>query len=117
MLVSMRSQLGWTVLIAVWGMAFAGIIWKFLFLGRLEVIATILYLLMGWIGGIIFIQDIGNIPPLGVGMLIMGGVTYTLGVIFYSWEKLPYNHTIWHLFVLGGSICHYFAVVTLVPVL
>lgn len=116
MLVSMRSPLGWMVLIAVWGMALAGIIWKIFFLGRLEVITTILYLLMGWMGGIIFIRDIGNIPPLGVGMLVAGGVTYTLGVIFYAWEKLPYNHTIWHLFVLGGSICHYFAVVTLVSV-
>ena len=114
LLIGVRGVLGWTLLAIVWAMAVAGIIWKIFFLGRLEVLATIMYIFMGWIGVIAFRQLLINIPPHGVTMLFAGGIVYTLGVIFYAWEKLPYNHAIWHLFVLGGSICHFFAMVTLV---
>ncbi|UCC53952.1 MAG: hemolysin III family protein, partial [Anaerolineaceae bacterium] len=62
-----------------------------------------------------FRQILVNLPPAGVTMLFAGGIVYTVGELFYAWEKLPYNHAIWHLFVLGGSICHIFAMVTLVP--
>ena len=114
MLISVRGTMGWTLLAIVWAMAVTGIVWKIFFLGRFEVMATIMYILMGWMGVIAFRQMLVNIPPLGVTMLFAGGIVYTLGVIFYAWEKLPYNHAIWHLFVLGGSICHFFAMVTLV---
>ena len=114
MLIAVRGAMGWTLLAIVWAMALTGIIWKIFFIGRLEVIATIMYIFMGWLGVIAFRQMLVNIPPLGVTMLFAGGIVYTLGVIFYAWEKLPYNHAIWHLFVLGGSICHFFAMVTLV---
>jgi hemolysin III len=114
LLIGVRGTMGWTLLAIVWTMAVAGIIWKIFFLGRLEVLATIMYIFMGWMGVIAFRQLLVNIPPVGVTMLFAGGIVYTLGVIFYAWEKLPYNHAIWHLFVLGGSICHFFAMVTLV---
>jgi hemolysin III len=114
LVIAVRDTMGWTLLAVVWAMAAAGIIWKIFFLGRFEVMATIMYVLMGWMGVIAFRQMLVNVPPLGVTMLFAGGIIYTLGVIFYAWEKLPYNHAVWHLFVLGGSICHFFAVVTLI---
>lgn len=115
LLVSLReTSIGLTFFILVWGMAAAGIVWKMFFLGKLEVIATILYVLMGWMCLLVYKQMVAAIPTPGLIMLITGGVVYTLGVIFYAWEKLPYNHAIWHLFVLGGSICHFFAIVTLI---
>ncbi|MCA9875253.1 MAG: hemolysin III family protein [Anaerolineales bacterium] len=114
LLVSLRgTAVGWTFFILVWGMAVAGIAWKMFFLGRLEVIATIIYVLMGWMCVLVFKQMMAAIPTAGLVMLVTGGVVYTLGVIFYAWEKLPYNHAIWHLFVLGGSICHFVAIITL----
>ncbi len=113
LLLSVRGTLGWSLLAIIWVMALAGIIWKIFFLGRFEVMATIMYIFMGWMGVLAFRQMLTNIPPLGVMMLIAGGLIYTFGVIFYAWENLPYNHAIWHIFVLAGSICHFFAVTTL----
>lgn len=113
LLIAVRDALGWILLAVVWTMAVVGIIWKIFFLGRFEVMATLMYIFMGWMGVIAFRQMLVNVPQLGVRMLFAGGIVYTLGVIFYAWEKLPYNHAIWHLFVLGGSICHFFAVATL----
>jgi len=115
LLVSLRGSIGWTFFALVWGMAAAGILWKMFFLGKLEVLATIIYILMGWMCVFAFKDMLAYVPPLGITMLVTGGVVYTLGVIFYAWEKLPYNHAIWHLFVLGGSICHYAAITTLIP--
>jgi len=116
LLIAVRDTMGWTLLAIVWAMAIVGIIWKIFFLGRFEVMATIMYVLMGWMGVIAFRQMLVNVPHFGVIMLFAGGIVYTLGVGFYAWEKLPYNHAIWHLFVLGGSICHFVAIVTLVRV-
>lgn len=107
LLISMRGAMGWTLLTIVWTMAVAGILWKIFFLGRFEVLSTIMYIAMGWMGVLAFRQLLVNVPPLGVTMLFAGGIIYTAGVIFYAWEKLPYNHAIWHVFVLGGSICHF----------
>ena len=116
LMISMRQTMGWTLLAIVWTLAVLGILWKIFFLGRFEVLATIMYVAMGWMGVIAFRQLLVNVPAAGVTMLFAGGIIYTTGVLFYAWEKLPYNHAIWHLFVLGGSICHYFAIVTLIPV-
>ena len=115
LLIGVRGTMGWTLLAIVWSMAVAGILWKIFFIGRFEVLATIMYVFMGWMGVIAFRQLLVNVPPTGVTMLFAGGIVYTIGVLFYAWEKLPYNHAIWHLFVLGGSICHFFAVTTLIP--
>ncbi len=109
-LVSMRGPWGWTLFCVVWAMALLGIAFKVFFIGRYEVWATAAYVAMGWLVVIAFKQMLITVPPGGVFWLMMGGVTYTAGVLFYAWQKLPYNHAIWHLFVLGGSICHFFAV-------
>ncbi len=110
LLVSMRGAWGWSLLGAVWGLALLGVAFKVIFIGRYEVLATAAYVLMGWMVVIAFKEMLVRVPPGGIALLIAGGLTYTFGVIFYAWEKLPFNHAIWHLFVLGGSICHFFAV-------
>ncbi len=115
LLISIQGTLGWTVLAIVWALAIIGVMWKIFFIGRFEVIATLAYVLMGWMCVFLFKEMLMKVPPTGVVMLLVGGLVYTAGVIFYAWEKLPYNHAIWHLFVLGGSICHYFAIMTLLP--
>jgi hemolysin III len=115
LLVSMRGVWGWTMFGVVWGLALLGVAFKVFFIGRYEVLATAAYVLMGWLCVIAFKEMLVKIPPGGMTFLIIGGVVYTAGVIFYAWEKLPYNHAIWHLFVLGGSTCHFFAVMNLLP--
>jgi hemolysin III len=115
LLVSMRGVWGWTMFGVVWGLALLGVTFKVFFIGRYEVLATAAYVLMGWLCVIAFKEMLVKIPPGGMTFLIIGGVVYTVGVIFYAWHKLPYNHAIWHLFVMGGSICHFFAVMNLLP--
>jgi hemolysin III len=85
-------------------------LFKVWFIGRFEVVATIGYVLMGWLGILAFKPLFAGLGTGGMIWLLMGGVAYTLGVLFYAWQKLPYNHAIWHLFVLGGSACHFCAV-------
>jgi hemolysin III len=115
LLVSMRGVWGWTMFGVVWGLALIGVVFKVFFIGRYEVMATAAYVLMGWLCVIAFKEMLVKVPAGGVTFLIIGGVVYTAGVIFYAWHKLPYNHAIWHLFVMGGSICHFFAVMNLLP--
>jgi len=110
MLVTMRDSWGWPLFAVVWGIAITGIVFKTFFIGRYETAATVMYVLMGWLCIIAFKEMMNTIPPAGLVWLVTGGITYTVGVLFYVWEKLPYNHAIWHLFVLGGSICHFFGV-------
>ena len=116
LLVRMRGAMGWTLLAIVWSMALAGIIWKIFFLGRLEILATIFYVLMGCLAIIGIREMLVSVPAPGLILLAIGGAVYILGIIPYAWEKLPYNHVIWHLFVLAGSLLHFFAIVTLVEV-
>lgn len=113
LLISLRGTIGVPLLVVIWIMALIGVLWKIFFTGRYEVIATIVYVLMGWMSLLAYRQMAANIPPLGLILLIAGGIVYTLGVLFYALEKVPYNHAVWHLFVLGGSACHFAAVVTL----
>lgn len=109
-LVSMRGPWGWSLFGVVWGLALLGIAFKTVFIGKYEKLATAAYVLMGWLVVIAFKEMLVVVPPGGIVWLVIGGVVYTLGVLFYAWEKLPYNHAIWHLFVLGGSVCHFFAI-------
>ncbi|MDX1545836.1 MAG: hemolysin III family protein [Rhodothermales bacterium] len=101
--------LAWTVLCLVWGIALAGTVFKLFFTGRFERLSVALYLAMGWL----LVPFAGPLltaaPPGCVLLLAAGGLCYTGGVIFFAWNTLRYNHAIWHLFVLGGSVCHYLA--------
>lgn len=110
LLVNLRGPFGWTMLGIVWGMAVLGVVLKVFFIGRHDVLETAVYIIMGWMALFAYKQMAAGISPGGMAWILGGGVVYTLGVIFYAWNKLPYNHAIWHLFVLGGSVCHYLAI-------
>jgi hemolysin III len=98
------------LLALVWAMAAAGIVVKLRWMGRFPVLAPLFYLAMGWTGVFALRPLLASVGPDVVGWLVAGGVTYTLGVAFYAWKRLPFNHTVWHLFVLGGSVCHFVAI-------
>ena len=109
-LVPLHGVLGWTVFGVVWGLAMIGIVLKIFFAGRFNIISTLCYLGMGWFIVFAIKPLIATVPALGMTWLLVGGLFYTLGSIFYLWKKIPYNHAIWHLFVLAGSISHFIAV-------
>lgn len=110
LLLSLRGVWRWTFLIVIWGLALVGIGFKLLSVHRFQPLTTLSYLFMGWLSVIAVRELVDTIPAFGVAMLAIGGVVYSAGLIFYAWHKLPYNHTIWHLFVLAGSICHYLVI-------
>lgn len=110
LLVNLRGGWGWSLLGIVWGFAMAGIVFKFLFVDHFPFLSTVIYLLMGWLAVIALKPLLAAVPASGLLWLLAGGLLYTLGVVFYAWKRLPYNHVIWHLFVLAGSTCHYVAV-------
>ena len=91
----------------VWGIAAFGLILKIFFTGKFETFSTILYLIMGWLIVFDFSKLADRMDTNGLYLLFAGGAFYTLGIIFYAIEKIPYNHVIWHVFVLAGAICHY----------
>jgi len=114
MLTVMRSALGWTILGIVWGTALVGITLKVFHFEKTHRIGLILYLVMGWLIILVFFQVVKLLPLFSLVMLFVGGFFYTAGTLFYRWDRLKYNHAIWHIFVLGGSVCHYFAVISTV---
>lgn len=109
-LVAMGGAVGWTLFIVVWTLAVAGVLFKVFHRHHGDRVSVILYLAMGWL----IIVAIGEIwASVGFGgflWLLIGGLSYSLGVIFFVWERMPYNHTVWHLFVMAGSACHFVAV-------
>jgi hemolysin III len=110
-LVLLRGNWGWTLFGLVWGLSIIGIIFKIFFVGRFKLVSTISYIFMGWLIVIASKPLFYLIPKGGIGWLVAGGLFYTTGILFYAFKKIPFNHAIWHLFVLAGSICHYFAVI------
>jgi hemolysin III len=109
-LISIRGEWGWSLFGIVWGIALFGAAFKMFFAGRFDAISTAGYILMGWLA-IIAIHPIYHAIQFdGFILLALGGLFYTFGVIFYAWEKLPFNHGIWHLFVLAGTLCHVFCI-------
>ncbi len=108
--VTLRGSWGWSILGIVWGIAVLGIVFKAFFTGRFKVFSTALYLAMGWIAVIALKPLLENLPIGGFKWIVLGGACYTFGVIFFAWRRLHYSHPIWHLFVLAGSIFHFFAV-------
>jgi len=101
---------GWALLGVVWTMAAAGIVFKSLFLGRLRKASVATYVAMGWLVVVASRQILEHVPLGALGLLLAGGVVYTLGTIFYAWKRIPFNHAIWHLMVLAAGMCHYFAI-------
>ncbi len=99
----------WTLLCLEWGIAVVGIILKLFYTGRFGIASTIAYIAMGWLV-VVGMKPLLAAAPMGsVIWLATGGLLYTGGVVFFAWSRLPFNHAIWHLFVLGGSICQFLA--------
>lgn len=109
-LVTLRGPWGWTLFGTVWGLGVVGAIMKIFTTHRLHFIGPILYIALGWIVVIAWKPLSAALPAHGLLLLFAGGVAYTAGVIFYLWDRLPYNHAIWHLFVLAGSACHFYSI-------
>jgi hemolysin III len=109
-LVTLRGSWGYSLFGTIWGLALAGIVFKLFFTGRFNKTSTAIYILMGWIAVVAIKPILESIPRGGLILLFAGGLAYTSGVIFYAMKKVPYHHAVWHLFVLGGSTCHFFAV-------
>ncbi|MDB9801238.1 hemolysin III family protein [Flavobacteriaceae bacterium] len=94
----------------VWSIALLGTFLKTFFTGRFEVVSLLLYLVMGWLIVFDFTALQQAVSPRAISLLVVGGVFYTTGILFYVWNSLKYNHVLWHLFVLAGSICHFFSI-------
>jgi len=110
MLVSLRGPLGWFIFAVEWSLAVAGVIFKSFALGRFAVASALVYLFQGWFG--IFAAGLlaHAIGWRAVIWLGVGGLAYTLGIVFFALDRLRYFHAAWHLFVLAGSVAHYFAI-------
>lgn len=110
-LITLKGAWGWALFGAVWTMAIGGVLLKTFWQGKKDHwISTAIYLLMGWLILLAFGPLVRSLAGGGIGWLLAGGLSYSLGVIFFSWHRLPFNHAIWHLFVLAGSVCHVLAV-------
>jgi hemolysin III len=110
LLVYMHNPFGNILLIILWSLTAAGIVFKIFFTGRFEIISTIIYLAMGWImvvGGHRFFE---HLPIAVLVFVIIGAALYSIGAFFYLWDKYPYTHAVWHIFVLAAALCHYVAV-------
>lgn len=110
MLVAIRGPLGWSLFGIVWGFAILGCFFKAYFVKRFLFMSTIFYILMGWMIVVAWVPLTAAIPSGGIMLLALGGIMFTLGTVFYVWRGFPYHHAIWHLFVLAGSVLHFFSV-------
>lgn len=110
----LQNSGGWLLLTLVWGIALLGIFFKIFAVNRFKIFSTISYLVMGWLIVTHLPELQRELSSTSLIWLIAGGMMYSAGTIFYLWEKLSYNHGIWHLFVLGGSSCHYFSILSII---
>ncbi|WP_245965448.1 PAQR family membrane homeostasis protein TrhA [Salinisphaera orenii] len=109
-LVNLRGPWGWGLFVAIWALAIGGVLIKLTRLNEIKYLSTAFYVAMGWTVVLVIKPVIDSVASGGLWLLVAGGLSYTVGVAFYAWDRLPYNHAIWHLFVIGGSVCHFFAV-------
>jgi hemolysin III len=109
--IAVKGTTGWTLFGIVWGIALTGIVFKAFFVKKFLFISTILYVIMGWM--IVFAWDslTQNIAHQGIVLLVVGGVLYTIGAVFYVWRGFRFHHMIWHMFVLGGTVLHFLAII------
>lgn len=109
-LIGLRGSLGWWLFAAIWTLALAGIVFKLFFTGRFKLLSTLIYVAMGWLVLAAIVPVFRALDAWTFGWLLAGGVCYTLGTFFYHRPTMRYSHAIWHMFVIGGSVCHYVAV-------
>lgn len=110
MLMAIGGTLGWTLFVIIWVLAAIGVVYKSIAIDKHNVASAVLYLAMGWLAMFFIVPLWHALPFAGIILLIAGGIFYTVGMIFFSLDHIRYFHAIWHLFVLGGSICHFFLI-------
>lgn len=118
LLITLRGTLGWTLFAVIWVIAIAGIVFKSIFADRFIVFATLGYLIMGWLIIFAWRPLVQNLNPTAMNITLLGGLFYSVGTIFFGWEKIPllknikfpFVHAVWHLFVLAGSACMFFSI-------
>ncbi|HNZ68036.1 MAG: hemolysin III family protein [Bacteroidota bacterium] len=110
LLTTLRGTVGWVMFGIIWGMAITGIVIRSIYLNRFRKLMVAIYLIMGWMFVFTLKSVILNMPQISLVFLLTGGLSYSIGVIFYAWRRLPFGHGIWHLFVLAGSTLHFFAI-------
>lgn len=113
-LITLEQGNGWLIFYTVWGIALIGSVLKIFFTGKFEWLSLVLYLAMGWLIVLDFQNLVLHTTTTEMVLLSLGGFFYTVGILFYAVERIPYNHFIWHLFVLAGSIFHYFFILELI---
>jgi len=109
----LNGWIGWTIFGLVWACAVGGIVMKAFYTGKGEWISTVLYVIMGWAVIVVIKPVYDHMSPSGFLFLVLGGVCYTGGVFFFVKDNMKYAHSIWHIFVLGGSVFHFFSVMSL----
>lgn len=109
-LLLIKGKLGFTILTLIWGCALIGIIFKTIFLKRFMILTTLLYLLLGWFVVIAWQPIVSNLATQGLVLLVLGGLCYSVGTIFFLWGSLPFNHAVWHVFVILGSGFHFLTI-------
>lgn len=109
-LVLLHGVLGWTVFGVIWGLALSGVVLKIFFVKRFKLLSTICYIIMGWFMLVLIKPLVAALPMMGLYWLIAGGLFYTVGTLFYLYRWFPYNHAVWHLFVLAGSVSHFITI-------
>ena len=110
LLVGLDSPLARGLMIVIWSLALLGILFKLTIAHRFKILSLVTYLAMGWLSLVVIYEMAVKLAAGSVTLLAVGGVVYSLGVIFYVCKRIPYNHAIWHGFVLGGSVCHFLAI-------
>lgn len=109
-LIGLRGPWGWGLFIAIWTLALAGVVFKLFYTGRFKLLSTAIYIAMGWLVLVAIKPMLNSLDAWTLGWLLAGGLSYTLGTYFYHRESIRFSHAIWHLFVIGGSVCHFIAV-------
>ena len=111
-LIGLRGGWGWSLFGVIWGLAVAGTVFKLFFTGRFPRLSTAVYVAMGWLAVVAIGPMVQRLPAATLAWMVAGGLIYTAGTVFYHSRRIPYAHAIWHLFVIGGSACHFAAVLT-----
>lgn len=106
-----QGVLGWVLFGIVWGLSVFGVVFKSMFASKYMYTSTLVYIVMGWCIIVAWKPLTSNLSPEGVKLLVIGGILYTVGTIFYVWRKFKYHHAVWHLFVLAGSVVHFFTII------
>jgi len=110
LLVSLRGPWGWSLFGVVWGLAIGGVVFKVWFAGRFKLVSTLIYLGMGWLCAVATKPLLQHVPHAGLAWLLAGGLFYSGGTVFYLWRGMRFHHAVWHLFVLAGTCCHFWAI-------